>query len=154
MSEDGEREKSESNDGRHERQFHFGGLTVELSGVSADIEEARVGLEPIELDSSTAESGDGSSERDERRNRRSTGRSNAGYGARLGAFLGREIGLFLGRILDRGVRVLWNRFRARRGKNGTEGRSAETEGSTDDSAEFDGELLARLARVTNRDGME
>ncbi len=80
----------------------------------------------------------------------------AGYGARLGAFFGREIGLFLGRLLDRGVSVLWNRIRARRGKS-TDGDSVETmpaSSSADDSTEFDGELLSRLARVTDRDRSE
>ncbi len=47
MAEDGKRENAESTDERHERQFRLGGLALELSGVSADIDELALELKPI-----------------------------------------------------------------------------------------------------------
>ncbi|WP_231184238.1 hypothetical protein [Haladaptatus sp. DYF46] len=143
---------------RRERQFRLGGLTLELTGVSADIEELALGLEPIELGLSAppeSETDDADSNRTE--SREADGR---GAGARLGAFLGRKIGSFLGRTLDRGVRVLWRRIRGRSGSsrdsdpNATEPDSAGESTAEADPHEFDDELRARLDRAVGRDASE
>jgi hypothetical protein len=143
---------------RRERQFRLGGLTLELTGVSADIEELALGLEPIELGLSAppeSETDDADSNRAESR-----GTGGRGAGARLGAFLGREIGSLLGRIFDRGVRVVWRRIRGRSGgshvsdSNATEPDLAGESTTETDSHEFDDELLARLDRAVGRDASE
>lgn len=146
-------------EGQRTRQFRLGGLTLELSGVSADIDELALGVEPIDLGvSAPADSG---AERDDGSNegegRETNSRRPAGYGARLGAFLGREVGLFFGRIFDRGLRVLWNRVKTRRGKwvgERTAGTAEADPSSEDEPAAFDDELLARLGRVVDRDSSE
>ncbi len=143
---------------RRERQFRLGGLTLELTGVSADIEELALGLEPIELGLSAPPE---SETEGTDTNRTESGVSDErGAGARLGSFLGREIGSFLGRILDCGIRVVWRRIRRRSGashdsdSNATEPDSASESTVETDSHEFDDELLARLDRAVDRDASE
>ncbi|WP_266075639.1 hypothetical protein [Haladaptatus caseinilyticus] len=139
-------DSTKANDDADDFRFRLGGLSLDLSGVKADIDGLTLGLDAIELD--VPRSGGSKSVRS---------RQSSSHGAQVGAFVGRMIGGLIGRIVGRVLRLLWDGIRSRvvRSKRGDESSEAGESNEESDSSvsgerrsDPEEELIERLKRAT------